>query len=226
MATLAIPESILTGLIKIATLSEESMQELLSAVNSLPLKIIQQKVFDNSALNLSVISPEESKAIMDMLVALHTSRVRSRVPISTYVEDITESIIEENRAELEWKNNGETLNRFKIRLISLLEVSSLQVIAKAHDVLLENSRIFANARIVSDIRPVFGEKVEELPSAAVIVHMLNLVYYKDGDRQEFVVALDTKDIQQLIDVLERAKTKTEQLQSVIASTNMTYIEVV
>ena len=71
--------------------------------------------------------------------------------------------------------------------------------------------------------PCFGEDAELPPEAAVVIHMLNIDH---GERRNFAVALDTKDVQVLIDALERAKKKTENLKSVIASTGMTYIDVV
>jgi hypothetical protein len=79
---------------------------------------------------------------------------------------------------------------------------------------------------VSDIRPVFSDDVEEAPTVAVIVHMLKIVYYQAGERREFVVAMDTKDIQLLIDTCDRAAKKTKGLETVIESANMAYIEVV
>jgi hypothetical protein len=72
---------------------------------------------------------------------------------------------------------------------------------------------------------LFGDSVEESPKGALIVHMLNLGYYKDNESHDFVVALDTKDVEDLIVILERAKAKTEGLKSVIASTKLPYIEI-
>ncbi|MDQ3252968.1 MAG: hypothetical protein M3R15_03515, partial [Acidobacteriota bacterium] len=57
-----------------------------------------------------------------------------------------------------WTRSEDALNQFKQRLAQFLNVKSLQLVAKAHDVLLEHSQVFISARIVSDIRPVFGEK--------------------------------------------------------------------
>lgn len=148
------------------------------------------------------------------------------MPASRYANDITESLKDVTGEESAWLQSEETSNRFKERLLQLLGVSTAQLIAKAHDILLEHAQTFSSARIVSDIRPVFGESVEAPPTAAVIVHMLNLVYFQAGERQEFVVALDTKDIQLLLDTLERAAKKTKSLESLIASTGMTYMEVV
>jgi hypothetical protein len=166
------------------------------------------------------------KSIRDTVYPIIVSSGSIREGQPDYVNSIADSLKEENQDEAHWTRSEDAFNQFKHRLTQLLNAKPLQLVAKAHDVLLEHSQIFTSARIVSDIRPVFGEKNEDPPTAAVIVHMLNMTYRSDSDTKDFVVALDTKDIQLLLDVLERAKTKTQSLESIIQATNMTYIPVV
>jgi hypothetical protein len=226
MALLSIPKPVIIGLDRIATLSDESYLELLAALERIPLKIRQHKVFDDTELNLQTISPADIRSIRDALFPLYIASASGKTPVSKYVDDVVESLKDERQGGTDWTQSEEAVSQFKERLLQLLSVSSLHLIAKAHDVLLEHAHTFSGARILSDIRPVFGENVEEPPTAAVIVHMLNLVYYRNGEREEFVVALDTTDIQLLLDALERAKKKTDSLKSTIESTGLTYLEVV
>lgn len=225
MASLSIPEPLLVGLMKIGTLSNESFRELLSALKNIPLKIRQHRIFEDWPLKLETLPQKDAKAIKDAIIPLYVGRASGQVPVSNYVDDIADAL-KEARGGVEWIQSEEVLSKFKERLSQLLSIDSLQLIAKAHDVLIEHAHTFSTARIISDIRPVYGDKAEEPPRAAVLVHMLNLTYFSSGERQEFIVALDTKDIHYLMDMLERAKTKTESLKAVIASTNMTYMDVV
>jgi hypothetical protein len=225
MASYSIPKQIFTGFTIIATMPEEAFNEFTSALNNIPPKILQHRVVDLSVVKTNTLSPEDTKAINDALAPLYRSMRGGDVEPSQYAKDIADSIKEESRDDAAWVQSEEQLARFKERLIQLLTTPSLQLIAKAHDVLLEHSQTFSSARIISDIRPVFGSDVDKQPVAAVIVHMLNLQFYQDGKSREFIVALDTKDIQDLLDVCERAKKKTDRLRAVIASTDMTYIEV-
>ncbi|HEY0077924.1 MAG TPA: hypothetical protein VGB73_04700 [Pyrinomonadaceae bacterium] len=199
---------------------------MLSALEHIPARIRQHRIFDDSTLKLKTISPEEMKGIREAILPVIASQGNIKESVSDYVDSIATSLKEDNRENVKWTDSDKTFKRFKERLTALFSIESLQLVAKAHDVLLEHARTFSRARIISDIRPVFGDKVEEPPIAAVIVHMLNIAYVDSGKRKEFVVALDTKDIQLLMDALKRAQDKTESLQSVIASTNMTYIPVV
>jgi hypothetical protein len=226
MASLTIPDRVVAGFRKIATLSEGSFKELVSALQSLPLQIHQQTVFDETLIEPPGIPLEDVKVIRDALFPLYRGRGAGKVPADKYANDIAESLSVASGEETSWLKDEKLLNTFKERLVQLLSISTPELIAKAHDVLLEHDQTFSSVRIVSDIRPIFGDDVEAGPTAAVIVHMLNLVYFHSGDRHEFVVALDTKDIQLLIEACERAAKKTKSLEAVIASTNMTYMKVV
>lgn len=225
MAKLRIPQPIKTGLSHIALLTEEQFQELYSAFENMPLRIKRIYIFDDSDIRLSTIPVDAYAAIKEALFPLYVGLQGIDVPDSTYASDIADSLKEEND-RLEWVNSEEVFNRFKERLTRLLSIDRLKLIAKTNDVITQNARTYTRARIISDIRPVFGEDLENLPQVAVIVHLLKISYIKDDEGQEFVVALDTSDIQQLIDTLERAKQKTERLNSLISLANMTTAEIV
>lgn len=224
MARLRIPQPIKIGLTYIALLTEEQYQELYSAFENMPLKIKRNYIFDDSGIQLSTISADEYAAIKEAVLPLYVGLLGIDVPESTYASDIADSLKEEKDG-LEWVRSEEDFNRFTERLARLLSIDRVKLIAKTNDVITQNARTYTRARIISDIRPVFGENLENLPQVAVIVHLLKISYIKDDEGQEFVVALDTADIQQLIDTLERAKKKTEKLRSVASSASITIVDI-
>jgi len=225
MASPTIPANIILGLSKIATLPDESLQELISAFEKFPLTLRQGAIFEDVDLQLDFLSPDEAKGIKEAIIPIYRATADGRISEAVYVDSVIQAIKDQPREGFEWVASEELLERFKDRLTKLSRVEALQLIIKAHSVLTKHSRTYSEAQIISDIRLVFGESVEDSPKGALIVHMLNLGYYKDKKRGEFVVALDTKDIEDLIVILERAKAKTESLKSVIASTKLPYIEV-
>jgi hypothetical protein len=222
MPSLSIPDQVIEGLKQITELQDESFNELLTELQNIPLRIRAKRIIDDSTVTLKTISPDQSDLIRDALVPLYLARVNSDVKPETFVEDISESL---KRQGEKWLVSDEILSRFKSRLLSLLSVDRLNLVIKAHDFLTEHSHTFGRARILSDIRPVFQDK-DQKASTAVIVHMLNIVYYQAGERHEFVVALDTKDLEQLTKTLNRATEEAKSLQLIIQSANMTHIEIV
>jgi hypothetical protein len=94
---------------------------------------------------------------------------------------------------------------------------------KAMDVVLDHSHVFFHAKILTDIRPVFNTKGDSI-DAAVIVHNLRIHYEEDSDHKDFYVALDTSDIQELREVLDRADTKAKCLQGLVKKSGVSYLD--
>jgi hypothetical protein len=88
----------------------------------------------------------------------------------------------------------------------------------------EHEHALCNARIFTDARPVYGEDPTTLPSAAVITHMLKLVYHEGSKLEEIHVALDTADLLKLRSLIDRAQSKVAGLRKVFDSTNVPVIE--
>jgi|SRR5919112_1351770 hypothetical protein len=227
MASTPIPESVVVAFTQITTLPEESFQEILSALGNTPLRIRQPRVFDHDAFQPKSISPEEAKAVADTLFPLYRTFASSNVDLKTFVNDLAQSLREGWPDRAEWLSSDDAIRRFKERITQLLSVDSLRLIAKAHEVLLQHENTFLEARILSDIRPVFGEDVQAPPEAMVLIHMLNIEHYDaNNERREFVVALDVEDIRLMVETLKRAEAKTKSLKSLIDSTKIPYIDVV
>lgn len=227
MASLRLPEPLITGLSKIPSLTEENIQEILSVLENYPPTILQQRVFDQEiASKLKTIPIDDAKAIIEALLGVYAGRAGTTLTLPIYIQDIAEALQDEKRDSTEWTESDETLAQFKERLTRLLSVNAVNLVSKAYDVLLEHSKAITSVRILSDIRPVFGEEIEGTPLGAVIVHMLKIDYREAGRFKEFFVAMDTKDLQHLIDALMRAQSKTESLKAVLATSGTPYIEVV
>lgn len=78
---------------------------------------------------------------------------------------------------------------------------------KAHEVLSSHQRTYSDARVLTDIRPVFTDDLEATVRHAVTVHTLKLTYIEDGEEKTFYVALDTADLLEIRTVLDRAEQK-------------------
>lgn len=227
MASLRLPEPLIAGLSKIPSLTEESIQEILSVLENYPPTIQQHRVFNQElGAQLKTIPPDIAKSVMEALYGLYAGRAGATITLQAYIQDVAEALQDVRRDSTAWAQSDETLTKFKERLTRLLSVEALNLVSKAYDILLEHSQTLSDVRVISDIRPVFGQAVEGSPQAAVIVHMLKIDYREAGRPKEFFVALDTKDLQYLMDALTRAQSKTESLKAVLATSGMTYIEVV
>lgn len=111
----------------------------------------------------------------------------------------------------------------KQRLKQLFEAqTSLKLTAKAGGVASDFERVFYNARIMTDVRPVFdasGTVVE----AAAIIHNLVIHFGEDSDHRDFYVALDVQDLEALRETLERASKKANTLRALLGYTKVSYL---
>jgi hypothetical protein len=213
-----LPESLAKGLKDMAVLPQPSFDEFLSALRAIPREIKQYRVFGGPDFRIAD-TPDGGQSIKEAAFSLLISRADRRVPIEEFLDSLMEAI--------SWQPGfDQTLaSTLRQRIVDVLSIENLDLVARAHDVLLEHTHTFSTSRIVSDIRSVFGDSVENAPVAAVLIHMLNIVYYAGSRRERFAVALDEKDLDQLIEVLERARIKSKTLQSVMEAKDIPYIKV-
>ena len=79
--------------------------------------------------------------------------------------------------------------------------------------------------MLTDIRPIFPQRVEDAPEGAVIVQTLHLdTWDRDGATETYHVAMDEADLRELRDAIERAITKTATLRELLSRTGLKVFE--
>jgi len=109
-------------------------------------------------------------------------------------------------------------------LARVVETPVLQTSAKAVSVLNQQERLFETARIMSDIRPIFGDDPSERPAGAVVVHTLSIEHHIDGRKGTFNVAMDRNDLVELEAAVDRAIKKGGTLSSVVEAAGLALFE--
>jgi len=209
--------------VKLRALSEEDIQKLLSAFRDEPPSLDYVNMAKSIASKVDTIPRKDALEIVTVVFSLYFLRARDEMPPSELAEGICRAMEDSGVEDL--KLPGRDRQYFKDQLTKLLSVGSLDIGTKAIDVLNDNERAFRSARVLTDIRPIFGSNPKSSPAAAVLVQMLKISYRgKRGRTENFFVALDTTDVGDLIDVLERANTKAESLRSILKDADVPYVE--
>jgi hypothetical protein len=216
MASLRIPEEHKQGLARLLNLGAEDWQKVLKVLATVPITNTLASTLAEELAHIDSIPPSDLEDVPETLISLYIVLAHSKQEPSEVIEDIQQAL--EGKAELRFPNE------VGHRLSQLLDFESLVVSTKAEGLMYEYENIFSTARVVTDIRPVFGFDVEELPKAAVIIHTLSLHYYHEGNHREIRLALDEIDIDDIIEALERASKKAESLKSVLETAQLTYVE--
>lgn len=221
MASLRVPKRHYKGLAKLLLLPDETTQELISALESAPLTLEIRETLEGILSRADTIRPNDVQSVTDALMSLYTVRANSEDSPSDLVTDLARAI---EKADIEGVTvTDEFRATLAPRLTRLLEVNNLILASKAISIMFEHDSVFFKARVVTDLRPVFGTNTET-PQAAIIVHNLRIHYHRGDEHKDFFIAMDAQDLDQLMKTLQRAKAKTETLKGVLSAASIPYIE--
>src|SRR5262249_4817080 len=145
---------------------------------------------------------EIAKAIV-ALYAVKSIREASAEQFAEYVSEAMESLPDESL-----RLPSAQREDFKHKLEILMGSDLLGLASKVQDLATEDERQYCSARILTDLRPVFGATINEGPKAMVVVHMLKLAYHQSSEKhQQFYVSLDADDLAALKALIDRAEAK-------------------
>jgi hypothetical protein len=150
--------------------------------------------------------------ILEVLVTLYEIKSQRDISVEEFVDDVCDAMESLDNPEQHLAHSDRP--DFAGKLLTLLNAEVFALVAKAHDLVTENERTFCHARILTDLRPIFGSVVEDGPRAAIVMHTLKLAFHQQGsndDHGEFYVALDADDLQTLRKLIDRAEAKAKSL---------------
>jgi hypothetical protein len=212
VSALAIPKEHERGFAVIKLLSGSDVNQISQVLNesspaSNPASIV-------SALRpvLPGYSEDDVEKLVDAIYSLYFFRSSSDVPIEQFLVDLSEAIKESENKEIQTTNPDE-LAILESKFKSLLTIRSLSTQAKARGLRSDFAKIFSDAKIICDIRPVWDGSVKEPPEGIVITQTLKVEYFDIDGAEELYLKVDREDIEQLISVLMRAREKMATLKS-------------
>jgi len=137
------------------------------------------------------------------------------------LESATELIASSNSLALE----DEEREVLASRLATVLKFPVLEVLSKAIDLLTEEDKVFLDARVVTDVRPVFRARQVDDAAGYLLVHTLRIQYQSNARNESTYLALDHSDLEELQRVVQRAINKSEAIASQIDGAGLRIIEI-
>jgi len=203
----------------------KALDELITLLENTPITLDLKKSIDSISTKVTTLSTEDAKSVIETTNSLYELRnqISPQLQPEEFIETIVGAMNESENESL--KLSDENLEKFKQKLSALLSVKSLSIRTKAINLILDHENILHHTNLVTDIRPVFGSKVEESPIGAVLVHTLKLEYKQNDEIKNFYVALDDEDIITLINSLKRTQTKSESLKKLLDKAGLSNFEI-
>lgn len=217
-----IPPKYREALIGIASLSSAAIKELGSVLSKSGPALTSREDASSVASKLKTMSEDEGMLIIEALLPLYMLKGSSTKSTNEFVEDVIASLKVGKGTEK--KLTQKQVTPLTDRLTKLLGFKTIDLSAKAISVQLEQQHSFTSARIITDIRPIFDSDATKPLAGSVLVHNLKIEYVESGEEKEFFVALDNKDVQNLIEIFIRAQQKDSNIKQFLAQSNLNCIE--
>lgn len=221
MASLIIPEDYETGFAKLIALEDSVMERIVQSLSAAPMVLRPADLTAKVAEDLrGAVEPSDLEDMIEALASL--SPLGEDFESNDQLAEVITEAIEDDDSEILNLPKGDR-ERFKQRLVQLLDIDSVKVASKANVLLHEYEHVLCNARVMTDLRPVFAANPEAPPKAVLIVHTLKINYHDAEGLKEFYVAMDSEEMDQLMYVLDRADSKSKSLRAVLDKAELPYI---
>jgi len=209
MATLRLSSKAEEGLRALTSLREDELRDVAAALTELlPVKLAVQ---DDIADVISAARPDDNDAQVELLSSavfgLHFMRAAEQRSKDEWAADIAQTLSE----------GGEEpqIAALRAKLTIILAVPTLQAAAKAWSLLDDHDKVYAGCKVITDIRPIFGDEIGAPLLGSLICHTLKLTTRTNDTAESSFVVCDNEDIQALIKNLQRALDKSAFLRRLI-----------
>ncbi len=186
------------------------MAELLSALADAPPMSDAHELATAISAGTKSIPQDIAPVLARITISLNYGRALLDYSIPDFAKAICDAMEETGLETL--KLSGDRA-RFENELVKILSIESISASIKAQTVLHEYEHVICNARLLTDLRPIFGSGQIEAPIGMGIVHTLRIRYHEGEQMKEFFVAMDGDELEELAEILERAKAKEKSLQA-------------
>lgn len=223
MTNLSIPDKDIATLQKLASLSKNEKLKLLNAIKetepTLQLERLNTKIAKKTNLDKQELLP-----IIKMFGSMYRGRISSDVSAEMFAADLNNTL--QTIDEPPFKGMDDDLRNDLTGYISeiLTLDNSLGITAKALGVMTEHEHVYCRARVLTDMRPIFGEDISK-PDAFVTTHTLRIGFHDNKEHKDIFIAMDRNDVKELIDMLKRAEQKEEALDSFLNNSKLVHIDV-
>lgn len=215
-----IPKDERPSLALLAGLEEEQASELAGALGTASDDLGGEELVQHVIDGTRSVEPDDVKRILKAVRQVASAREVLEIPPDVFLDDIAEGMgkIEEDELRLDETRQ----RRLRDRLTALTESPAMEIHAKARSLQQDRENTYCRARIITDLRPIFGSDVRQSPKAVLVAHMLRITYHhgSPGTLRDLFLTLRTEDLDQLSELIERARLKAESLHAFTAAADL------
>jgi hypothetical protein len=202
MLSIQIPKFFLPGFKQLSNRTTEQVQKIAAFLEKVPIgtgaETFEKLFIDNFQEwgNAGIASTIFS-------LASFTNSDVNKLDHQQLAEKLAHSYVEQSD-----EKGRDVLETLIANLITLLNsIGQLSATFKVFSLLSENGKTFKSSHIVTDIRLVFSENLENKNRHALLIHHLKISAEVNDETKEYFFSLDTADLRKLKEQIERAEKK-------------------
>jgi hypothetical protein len=200
MANYIIPTPYISVFENMVKIPDNELEKFAQAISETEIGDSVESIMARTDGLITSFSRMQTHGIIAALISVVEIFENAKRNIEVFSKEFSESYLVSNPEATQ--EDVETLKRNLSILLKAFD--NIRITSKARDVMTTNSANFRDARIISDIRLVFDDDLQESEKLAVVVHDLSIDHYKDGKKKTFFASMDLSDLKKLKDVLDRA----------------------
>jgi hypothetical protein len=212
LSSIRVPKTGRPVLKRLADLGDERAQSLAEKLDNGHFRSLAALV---DAVKLAVGADwgeDDADALVTHLLSMSTLRTSHGFGAEALADHLTKEL----GAELKQPDRKILSNR----LAGLLGARGFAALAKAVDIAQESDRLLHVSRVITDIRPVFGDEGAAPPMGAIVMHTLRLDYFERSEVKSISFNLNSRDLAQLKRAIERAQEKESTLSGLLRSVEL------
>ena len=195
MANINVPEQAIPAFNTLASLEQDVFGLMLSAFSNASPTLTPRQFHKSICKTIKGVQPKDIWDVPMAVLPLFDIKDEENISVKELAEEIGLSLNEAKPKGFPIEKTDLIVARLK-QLLNLNK--TLAVVAKASDIMTDHEHLFCNAKILSDIRPIFTDTPESA-SSAVMIHNLQIGFHDSATNKhrEIYFALDTDEIQEL-----------------------------
>jgi len=216
-----LPQMFRSGILHLARYAPGQLVALLTALRETP-PLLTLTDFAASVAARAALPSQEVLDVISTTISLVSWRDSTGRTSAQVAKEIPSQLASALAEELPSDDPAWTV--LPDRLQALLDAGgSLALLLKAGPLQIEHAHFFDDVRVVTDVRPVFGDDLDERPSAALIIHELHLTFTRDGKQEAFFIALGASGLAKIRQAIGRAEAKERTLRKTLSEAGMPVI---
>jgi hypothetical protein len=221
MTRYEIPRPFLQGFEAIAKLSVEDSKRVTQILSGIPVGYTEKKlaVLLHEKCTFSELDSFNIAAVLFSLMPLKLNATTGNS--DKFVVELAQAYSEQSKTD----NKKEVAEKLRENLNILLEADgNLRLTQKAKYLQGEYEKVYLEARIISDVRLVYENAIENVAKHALVVHQLRVHFSENGEHKNLYFALDNNDLKKLKDIILRAELKDTQISNGTYTTGLQFID--